>query len=232
MKSRAEKKFFKDPKKRSSKGFSDKERLEGSKFRILNEQLYTTTSQEAKSLFDQSPHYFDIMHNGFATQATTWPVVPVDQVIKWILAQSKDIVIADMGCGDAKIANTVTNTVYSFDFKARNQKVIECDMSHTPLEDQSVDAVVFVLSLMGTNLMDFFKESRRILKSNGTLLIVEVSSRIENNTQFIKGVESSGFSVQKHKPLTEFFQWFEFKKTNLSSDTLPIQLKPCIYKRR
>lgn len=35
----------------------------------------------------------------------------------------------------------------------------------TPLEESSVDMVVFCLALMGTNLLDYMKEANRILKS-------------------------------------------------------------------
>ena len=38
------------------------------------------------------------------------------------------------------------------------------DMSHTPLESQSVDIAVFCLSLMGTNIRDYIKEANRVLK--------------------------------------------------------------------
>jgi hypothetical protein len=35
-----------------------KKKLEGAKFRYLNEKLYTTTGQEAKKLFEESPELF------------------------------------------------------------------------------------------------------------------------------------------------------------------------------
>ena len=221
-------------KKSQHKALSDREQLEGSKFRLINEKLYTTTSSQAKDFFKSNPQYFDTMHNGFQLQATTWPIVPVDEVIKWIKNKIPNKAeIADMGCGDAKLALEVPNKVYSFDFKARNSRVTECDMSHTPLKDSSVEVVTFVLSLMGTNINDFIKEARRILKSKGILLVVEVTSRIENDGVFSSGIESLGFKMTNKKSLTNFFTWFEFVKTDSVDIEAPqLSLKPCIYKRR
>ena len=230
MKKKAEKSLMKS---KNRNNLSNKEKLEGSRFRIINEKLYTSSSTDAKDFFDKSPQYFDIMHNGFINQASTWPIIPVDEVIKWLILKfPPPKIIADMGCGDAKISNSIPNKVYSFDFKARNSKVIECDMSKTPLENLSIDVIVFVLSLMGTNLNDFIKEAYRILKSNGILLIVEVSSRIDNLNEFINGIKSIGFNLIISKSLTDYFHWFEFKKSESLNQILPIELKPCIYKRR
>lgn len=73
--------------------------------------------------------------------------------------------IADFGCGEAKIAQAFpTLKVHSFDFVAINNLVTPCDMSKTPLTDESVDIAVFCLSLMGTNLRDYLKEANRVLK--------------------------------------------------------------------
>lgn len=220
-------------KKAPKKVMNERQQLEGSKFRILNEKLYTCTSKEAKELFDKKPDYFNTMHEGFQIQAKTWPIVPVDAVIEYIQKSiPKNHIIADMGCGDAKIAATVPNKVHSFDFKARNSRVTQCDMSHTPLDDKSVDLVVFVLSLMGTNVEDFIKEAYRILKPNGRLLVVEVTSRIENEDIFANGISAIGFDLKLKKALTTHFTWFEFKKSAPKSISGDLTLQPCIYKRR
>lgn len=72
--------------------------------------------------------------------------------------------IADFGCGDARLASSLPNTVHSFDLVALNDKVTACDMAHTPLKDSSIDVAVFCLSLMGTNLNDYLLEANRVLK--------------------------------------------------------------------
>jgi ubiquinone/menaquinone biosynthesis C-methylase UbiE len=218
---------------RRSAALTDKQRLEGSKFRILNEKLYTSTSEDAKQMFSQSPDLFDLMHRGFTNQAETWPIVPVDEVIRYLKERHPPpAVIADMGCGEAKISASVPNSVHSFDFRAHNDRVTECDMRNTPLSDASVDVVVFVLSLMGTNLRDFIIEARRIIKENGTMVVVEIASRISDANAFAKGIEARGFVLKKTKNLTSFFTWLEFGVGAVAGTAGDLTLKPCIYKRR
>uniref|UniRef100_A0A1S4KXL6 Ribosomal RNA-processing protein 8 n=2 Tax=Ixodes scapularis TaxID=6945 RepID=A0A1S4KXL6_IXOSC len=108
-------------------------------------------------------------------------------------------VIADLGCGEAKIARTLTKKkVHSFDLKALNDQVTVCDMSRLPLYRQTVDVAVFCLSLMGTNLNAFILEANRILKKGGLLKIAEVKSRFRNIDGFPKAMKKFGFQfVQK-----------------------------------
>lgn len=72
--------------------------------------------------------------------------------------------IADFGCGEAKLAQSVKQTVHSFDLVALNGLVKACDMSSVPLKSNTVDVAVFCLSLMGTNLKDYLVEANRVLK--------------------------------------------------------------------
>ena len=65
------------------------------------------------------------------------------------------LVIADFGCGEARLAHSLSSTckkIYSFDLIALNENVTVCDFTRTPLENESIDIIVFCLSLMGTNL--------------------------------------------------------------------------------
>jgi ubiquinone/menaquinone biosynthesis C-methylase UbiE len=122
-----------------------------------------------------------------------WPVQPVDTIILDLSALPASSVIADIGCGDAKIASElgkqykVTFTfsdvidlnfkpshfspkVHSFDLVAVNDRVTVANMANLPLENDSVDACVFCLSLMGTNIHHFLREAHRILKMGHDLL--------------------------------------------------------------
>mmetsp|Transcript_14749 Transcript_14749/g.41763 ORF Transcript_14749/g.41763 Transcript_14749/m.41763 type:complete len:447 (+) Transcript_14749:52-1392(+) len=108
---------------------SFKSRLSGSRFRILNEELYTTTSNESYARFQENPDLFEQYHEGFRHQVESWPVNPIDILVKWIVAQYKTasratrtstrsnggsdddsgddvqpVTIADFGCGDAQLA--------------------------------------------------------------------------------------------------------------------------------
>lgn len=80
-----------------------------------------------------------------------------------VFFRPKTHVIADFGCGDAKLAQSVKQKVHSFDLVAVNDAITACDMAHVPLENSSVDVVVFCLSLMGTNLHDYLLEANRVL---------------------------------------------------------------------
>ena len=59
-------------------------KLEASRFRWINEQLYTTTGQEAMELFSNDPMLFDVYHRGFSSQVKQWPANPVNIIIKWL----------------------------------------------------------------------------------------------------------------------------------------------------
>lgn len=72
--------------------------------------------------------------------------------------------VADFGCGEARLAESISQKCYSFDLVAANNRVIACNMAHTPIPADSVDVAVFCLSLMGTNLKDFLLEANRVLK--------------------------------------------------------------------
>lgn len=72
--------------------------------------------------------------------------------------------IADLGCGDAEISKSVEQQVHSFDLVAIDETVTACDMANIPLENNSVNVVVFCLSLMGINLNDYILEANRILQ--------------------------------------------------------------------
>jgi ubiquinone/menaquinone biosynthesis C-methylase UbiE len=77
----------------------------------------------------------------------------------------EETMIADLGCGDAMIARTLTkHNVLSFDLIAKNELVTACDISKLPLDANTIDVAVFSLSLMGTNYIDFLKEAHRVMK--------------------------------------------------------------------
>ena len=186
-------------------------RLSGSRFRELNEDLYTTTSDTAFQRFSENPELFDQYHKGFRKQVSQWPVNPVDVIIRWIRkkgaqkqgSREGSLVIADFGCGDAKLGQELGGQgsqkvkkqkkqndgsknmgnqfmVHSFDLVANgNPLITPCDMANVPLENGVVDIAVFCLALMGTNIADFIRESHRVLKPDGVIKIAEVRSRFE-----------------------------------------------------
>ncbi|XP_053658471.1 ribosomal RNA-processing protein 8 [Anopheles marshallii] len=212
------------------------DRLKGSRFRFINEQLYKMPGEEAKKLFQEDPASFDAYHEGYRQQVEQWPMNPLNRMIKCILKLPKNMIIADFGCGEAKLAASVPNKVYSLDLVANNSGVIACDMAKTPLESNFVNVVIFCLSLMGTNLADFFLEANRVLKVGGAMKIAEVSSRFDDVNVFISNVKKCGFTLENKDLKHSLFYFFNFKKERTvlkgSTNIKQFSLKPCLYKKR
>ncbi|KAI8825720.1 methyltransferase-domain-containing protein [Fimicolochytrium jonesii] len=199
-------------------------KLAGSKFRWINEILYTKDSPAAVQIFTQTPEYFDIYHAGFRSQTESWPTNPVDTFLSHLVTLPAGTVIADMGCGDAKIAQVLNAkrkgqlTTHSFDLVSRRPEVVACDIAHVPLEEGTVDVVVFCLSLMGTNFMDFVREAGRVLKVGGRLMIAEVVSRFPDFEAFVEALQGLGFRMLKKDEKNKMFILFDFVKASDSAD--------------
>lgn len=58
------------------------QRLDGARFRYLNEQLYSGPSSAAQRLFQEDPEAFLLYHRGFQKQVKKWPLHPVDRIAK------------------------------------------------------------------------------------------------------------------------------------------------------
>lgn len=59
-------------------------RLKASRFRFINEQLYTQTGSEAAEVFNQDDSAFKTYHEGYRMQVEHWPINPLDRIIKSI----------------------------------------------------------------------------------------------------------------------------------------------------
>lgn len=157
-------------------------------------------------------------------------------MIKSIKKLPKDTIVADFGCGEARLAQSIPNQTYSLDLVSHNSSVIACDMANTPLESNYVNVVVFCLSLMGTNLLDFILEANRVLKVGGLLKIAEVSSRFDNVNEFVANVKKCGFTLVNKDTKHKLFYFINFKKERTvikgSVKIKQFSLKPCLYKKR
>ncbi|KAL0476562.1 hypothetical protein AKO1_006040 [Acrasis kona] len=211
-----------------------KKKLEGAKFRFLNEKLYTITGEDAKQMFDKEPKLFTEYHDGYRQAVDEWPFDPVKSLIKYLSRQPKSSVVADFGCGEARIAQEAKQKVHSFDLVALNEHVTVAEMSNVPLEDESVDIAIFCLSLMGTNFADYIKEANRVLKQDGTLKIAELESRLIGLKKFLVVLEKMGFAIKQKSQPNGYFYIMEFKKTKKCEQVPPTNdiLKPCLYKKR
>ena len=226
----------KGSKKLKAKSLNNKmsKRLSGARFRWINEKLYTCTGSEALKLFSESPDLFSVYHQGFEEQASKWQVNPLDHMIEYVGTLPNSSVIADFGCGNAKLSQSVPHVVHSFDLVEANDHVTACDMSSVPLPDSSVDVCIFCLSLMNSNVIDFILEARRVLRIDGILRICEIRSRIDNMKDFITKIEKCSFLLDgKPRALSKMFVDFKFiLKSKNEPGALKITLSPCVYKKR
>jgi len=222
-------------------------KLRTSRFRYLNQQLYTQTGEASFKMFKKDPAAFKAYHEGYMEQASKWPDGdPLHNIIMDIMKQCKSTrlespQIADFGCGEARLARSLPSmNVASLDLIAMSPNVTACDMANSPLNADSIDIVVFCLSLMGTNLKDYLYEANRVLKIGGIMKIAEVKSRFSNIgvDGFIATITEYGFQIICKTANDEdksYFLFFDLKKIYncRKKKKLPeVMLKPCIYKKR
>ncbi|CCD22510.1 25S rRNA (adenine645-N1)-methyltransferase NDAI_0A03530 [Naumovozyma dairenensis CBS 421] len=104
--------------------------------------------------------------------------------------------------------------VHSFDLKKVNDRITVADIKNVPLPDNSCTIVIFCLSLMGTNFLDFIKEAYRILAPRGELWIAEIKSRFADGKgdEFVTALKLMGFFHKNTDDENKMFTRFEFFK--------------------
>ena len=113
-----------------------------------------------------------------------------------LLRERPDWGIGDFGCGECLLGNAIPNKVEAFDHVAADDRVTACDMRKTPLENESLDAAVFCLSLMGTNWSEYLREAHRTLKSFGQLMVAEPQQKWDGKTDdLVQKITMAGFRL-------------------------------------
>ena len=214
-----------------------KKKLEGAKFRMINEVLYTSRGEKSFETFQKDPALFDIYHEGFREQASHWPDNPLTIIINWLKSKHTKAIIADLGAGDAELSQSIVNKVHSFDLVSKNKHVIAADIADLPLGNCTVDIAIFCLSLMGTNIGDFLREAYRILKPKGIVKIAEVRSRFEGEAdgmkKFLRVLKRAGFDITEKPSSNKMFFILECEKSERPQDISDdYSAKACVYKKR
>ena len=121
-------------------------------------------------------------------------------------------VIADLGCGDGRLARIMANSgiekklnlkLHSFDLHSPSPLVAKADISDLPLKDDSVDVAILCLALMGTNWISFIEEAHRVLHWKGELWVAEIKSRFSRVSKAGKAVNHSVGSKRKQAMLKD-----------------------------
>jgi len=194
-------------------------------FSRMNARWNTSYSKTNYERLQSNPEEWMQYHTLYQEARKTWSVIPYEEAIKWLQKRS-NLVVADLGCGEALIAKATAgkHTVHSFDFIAINSSVIECDMAHIPLEDSCLDVAMFNLSLMGLNIADYIREAARTLKLDGQLWIYEVTSRIKDFQEFMIGLELAGFRIIENTEVSKFRYIQAIKAEEIELSQVRLQL--------
>lgn len=178
-------------------------------FSEMNKSWSTSRSENTKNRLIKDPSEWYYYHSLYAEKRKEWSEIPYIEIAKKI-KERPEWVVADMGCGENLLSKELTNQVHAFDYVAIDKNVIACDMSSVPLNSHEVDAVVFCLSLMGSNYLDYLKEAFRIIKPYGNLFICEPKKKIDNRIEeFKKDIESVGFKIIEVNSHSSKFIYFQ-----------------------
>lgn len=179
-------------------------------FSSLNARWNNTHSSITHKRLQDNPEEWCYYHTRLIEQERLWQNVPREECIRHLMENlPRGSVVGDFGCGQAGLALALRDihTVYSMDHVAVNHNVIACDMAHSPLDNEILDAAVFSLSLMGANVRDYIAEAYRILKPGGQLLIYHPSTG-NDLLKFVHGLEKFGFASVQFGPVYKWhFVW-------------------------
>lgn len=178
-------------------------------FSEMNKSWSVSRSENTQSRLKTDPSEWYYYHSLYAEKRKEWSEIPYIEIAKKI-KERPEWVVADMGCGENLLSKELTNKVHAFDYVAIDKNVIACDMSSVPLNSNEVDAVIFCLSLMGSNYLDYLKEAFRIIKPYGNLFICEPKKKIDNRIEeFKKDIESVGFKIIEVNSQSSKFIYFQ-----------------------
>jgi SAM-dependent methyltransferase len=165
---------------------------------VLNNRWSTSYSETVHSRLQEEEEEWYLYHTLYRQSRETWTEIPAETIASHLRGRP-DLKIGNFGCGECLLADALgriggAHEVIGMDHVAVNEDVIACDMAHSPLEDESLGAAVFSLSLMGRNWRDYLKEAHRILQPFGLLFIAEPSRRWTEGA-LERAVEEAGFDL-------------------------------------
>lgn len=165
-------------------------------FTEINRRWSTSRSERIHARLGHDPSEWYLYHTLYREAREKWQMHPVEQLATYLRTRP-EWRIGDFGCGECLLQQALPqNTVIGLDHVAYDEQVLVCDMAHTPLEDACLDAVVFSLSLMGTNWEEYLHEAYRTLKPYGFLYIAEPAKKWQDTLERLKrAVEAAHFFI-------------------------------------
>ncbi|MBP9886009.1 MAG: methyltransferase domain-containing protein [Leptospiraceae bacterium] len=173
-------------------------------FSELNRTWSISNSKTTHTKLKENPEDWYYYHTLYRERRKDWSEIPYIEIGKMITR--KEMLVADLGCGEDLLRKEIPNNkVLSFDHVTINENVTACDISHLPLEEETIDIAVFSLSLMGANYKEYLQEAYRILKAMGVLLIAEPITKWENREEELIAILSQiGFEKLTFKKTKQF----------------------------
>jgi ubiquinone/menaquinone biosynthesis C-methylase UbiE len=188
-----------------------------SEISVLHQRYKSLSSQNLNKEFNEQPELWHKYHEISEENEMSFPEedIPRNRIIQELnkIGVKRTKMVVDMGCGKAQVAQHFQNDkrfkFINYDHISSNEFVEICDISHLPLEDESVEICILSLAMWGSNCKDYIKEANRILESGGKLYIIEPTKRWseqDKNKNIIPGkeasemmslLEESGFKIVK-----------------------------------
>ena len=178
-------------------------------YESLKSNWQNSNAKDRHQDIQKDPKVWSYFHTKRESEVKSWGFNPIDRIIDKIKKQCPiNAVIADYGCGTAPLAEKLSNDylVHSLDHIAINPSVHECEMSSSPLEDESVDAAVFCLSLIDNDVKQPLKDGYRTLKKGGQLFIWTDRNDITDSM-----IKECGFTIIESLSESIFFNFWAIK---------------------
>jgi ribosomal RNA-processing protein 8 len=178
-------KLKKPSKKEKEESQEQKRERVKSEISVLHQRYKTMNSKNLHQEFNNSPDIWHKYHQIAEENEKSFPEddIPRNRVIQELnkIKTKRTKQVVDMGCGKALIAEYFQNDnrfkFINYDHISSNDTIISCDISNTPLEDDSVEICILSLAMWGSNCREYIQEANRILESGGKLYVVEPTKR-------------------------------------------------------
>jgi len=204
--------ILKSSKTNSKKSMKSKKERVKTEISILHQRYKTLSSNNLHNEFKNDEKLWINYHKISEENEKTFPEneIPRNKIIQELekIKTKRTKKIVDMGCGKAFISKHFDNDIrfefINYDHISINDKIISCDISKLPLEDDSIEICILCLSMWGSNCKEYIKEAERVLESNGKLYIIEPTKRWSSTHE-------NGLIIEEGKKLREIIEENRFQ---------------------